>query len=209
MHTKGDCQSCARDLGVYCELHNANRSGADHTAKGIQGVFYLLVPCIALCFFLTVLFVKKIPLKRADDAKRKEEAKEWVRERKEKHRKKRQHDSTTGGGAGEDGHGEEWEADVEKGDRRDSARSARWGGSGEGSDDTIVDGEKEQRSGKAGESGESAQQRQDERRHRGPHEIAHSIERGLEEAGRGAEEALGAGIPQKEGIEQRPIGTRG
>lgn len=52
-------------------------------AKGIQGVFYLLTPCIGICFFLTVLFVKKVPLERTDDKERKLQGKSWVKERQE------------------------------------------------------------------------------------------------------------------------------
>lgn len=34
--------------------------------------------------FLTIFFVKKVPLKRADDADKKAEAKAWVEEKKRK-----------------------------------------------------------------------------------------------------------------------------
>jgi hypothetical protein len=47
-------------------------------------VFYLLVPLIGISAVLTVLFVKKVSLKRADDQAKKEEAREWMRQRKAK-----------------------------------------------------------------------------------------------------------------------------
>lgn len=48
-----------------------------------------MIPFAVLSFILTVFFTKKIPLKRADDAERKAEAKAWVEAKKVKHAQKR------------------------------------------------------------------------------------------------------------------------
>lgn len=55
-----------------------------YTADGLNACFYFLIPLIGLSVFLTVIFVKKVPLKRADDADKKAEAKAWVEEKKRK-----------------------------------------------------------------------------------------------------------------------------
>lgn len=58
-------------------------------AQGIRGVFYLLLPLTAISFFVVLIFVKKISLKRADDAEKKVEGKQWVEDRKNKRRGKK------------------------------------------------------------------------------------------------------------------------
>jgi hypothetical protein len=172
------------------------------TADGIRGVWYLLVPCVGLCFFLAIFLVKRIPLKRADDAKRKEEAKQWMKERKANKRK-----GSAGSVHGDDleaqdgvatttaaAHGQ-GQGDAEKaagGERRDSERRE--------SENTIVGGH--------GQDGASKQGQESRGHHHGiVHDKVVRLEHELEEAGRGAEEAFGAGIPREEGLQQGPIGS--
>lgn len=57
---------------------------ADQVANGLNACFYFLIPLIGISVFLTIFFVKKVPLKRADDADKKAEAKAWVEEKKRK-----------------------------------------------------------------------------------------------------------------------------
>ena len=45
-----------------------------------------MIPCAVICLFLTVFFVKRVSLKRDDDAIKKAEAKAWVDSKKEKRR---------------------------------------------------------------------------------------------------------------------------
>lgn len=56
-------------------------------ARGINAIFYFLVPQTAISTILTIFFIKKIPLNRKDDAAKKEESKQWLEARKERHRK--------------------------------------------------------------------------------------------------------------------------
>lgn len=53
-------------------------------ARGIDNCFHFLIPLIALSAILTLVFVKRAPLKRADDAEKKAEAKAWVESKKAK-----------------------------------------------------------------------------------------------------------------------------
>lgn len=45
-----------------------------------------MIPCAVICLFLTVFFVRRVSLKRDDDASKKAEAKAWVDSKKEKRR---------------------------------------------------------------------------------------------------------------------------
>lgn len=58
---------------------------ADVSAKGVASCFAFMVPCAGLSFFITLFFVKRIPLKRADDEAMKREAKARWEERKARH----------------------------------------------------------------------------------------------------------------------------
>ncbi|RSH92821.1 hypothetical protein EHS25_008267 [Saitozyma podzolica] len=58
-------------------------------AKGISACFYFMCPCAGISLFLTVFFIKKISLKRDDDAVKKAEAKAWVESKKAKRRRNR------------------------------------------------------------------------------------------------------------------------
>jgi hypothetical protein len=168
---------------------------ADNTADGIRGVWYLLVPCIGLCFFFAVLLVKRIPLKRADDAKRKEEAKQWMNDRKEKHKRRKgssgKDDVEMGPDADHrlagDGYGA---GSEEKGDELEAQRTS----DRSGSEETVLGDEP--LSTRADRDGQSKK-----------HHKLKELEHELEEAGRGAEEAFGAGIPRSEGLEQGPVGA--
>jgi hypothetical protein len=51
-------------------------------AKAINACFFFCVPLTGLSFFVTIFFIKRIPLKRGDEAELKAEAKKWVEERK-------------------------------------------------------------------------------------------------------------------------------
>ena len=51
-----------------------------------------MIPCVAIAFIITVLFVKKTTLKRDDDAVKKAEAKAWVESKKAKHHKDKRPD---------------------------------------------------------------------------------------------------------------------
>lgn len=68
-----------------------HRNEANVAAKGISACFYFMTPLIGISFFLVIFFVKKISLKRADDEKKKEEAKAWVESKKAKHDAKHHH----------------------------------------------------------------------------------------------------------------------
>lgn len=57
-------------------------------ADGINACFYFFVPLIGISVFLTIFGVKKVSLKRSDDADKKAEAKIWVEERKKKRAEK-------------------------------------------------------------------------------------------------------------------------
>jgi hypothetical protein len=59
------------------------------SAKGISACFYFMCPCAGISLFLTVFFIKKISLKRDDDAVKKAEAKAWVESKKAKRRRNR------------------------------------------------------------------------------------------------------------------------
>ena len=51
-----------------------------------------MIPCGGIAFFLTILFIKKVSLKRDDDAARKAEGKAWVEAKKAKHHKEKHGD---------------------------------------------------------------------------------------------------------------------
>ncbi|WWD17805.1 hypothetical protein CI109_102247 [Kwoniella shandongensis] len=53
-------------------------------AKGINAVFWYCTPCIGICVPITILLIKKIELKREDDAAKRAEAKAWVESKKAK-----------------------------------------------------------------------------------------------------------------------------
>jgi hypothetical protein len=65
-----------------------------------------MCPCAGISLILTVFFIKKISLKRDDDAAKKAEAKAWVESKKVKHRK-----------GGKDGAAHTMEKDVEEAGR--------------------------------------------------------------------------------------------
>lgn len=50
-----------------------------------------MIPLIGISVFLTVFLVKKVSLKRSDDADKKAEAKAWVEEKKVKRAEKKGH----------------------------------------------------------------------------------------------------------------------
>ncbi len=52
---------------------------------GIHNIFYFLIPCAGISFFLVLFFVKAHSLKRDDDAALKEEGKAWAEKQKAKH----------------------------------------------------------------------------------------------------------------------------
>jgi len=62
---------------------------ADNTAKGINACFWFMIPLIGISVFLTIFLVKKVSLKRSDDADKKAEAKAWVEEKKLKKAEKK------------------------------------------------------------------------------------------------------------------------
>jgi hypothetical protein len=68
---------------------------ADGVAKGINACFYFLIPLIGISVFLTIFMVKKVSLKRSDDADKKAEAKAWVEEKKLKRAEKKGHHHPT------------------------------------------------------------------------------------------------------------------
>ncbi|WVQ70952.1 hypothetical protein IAR50_000477 [Cryptococcus sp. DSM 104548] len=53
-------------------------------ARGIREVFWFSTPCIGVCVPVTALLVKKVSLKRDDDAAKKAESKAWVDSKKAK-----------------------------------------------------------------------------------------------------------------------------
>jgi hypothetical protein len=60
-----------------------------------------MIPLTALSFLSTVFFVKKIPLKRDDDAQKKAEAKAWLEARDARHKARKQsHGRKASAGAG-------------------------------------------------------------------------------------------------------------
>lgn len=146
-------------------------------------MFYLLIPLVGLSFILTVLFIKKVPLKRADDQAKKEEAKEWVRQRKEKHARK----AGKRGADGAEG------ADEEKG----SAGYEKSGMAGSEGDDRVTS---ESRSATVADS-DSGHDRHDR------HAIK-TAELEVQDAARGLEEAVGVGPTPAQGMEQGPIGSK-
>jgi MFS family permease len=73
------------------------RPDTDNSAHAIRSCFYFLIPCSAICLLLTVFFIKRVSLKREDDAAKKAEAKAWVDSKKSK--KDSRHDSSTPGDA--------------------------------------------------------------------------------------------------------------
>ncbi|ORX36039.1 major facilitator superfamily domain-containing protein [Kockovaella imperatae] len=60
-------------------------------ARGIQTCFHFMIPCAGISVLLVVFFVKKVSLKRDDDAQRKAEGKAWVEARKAKKEAKKHH----------------------------------------------------------------------------------------------------------------------
>lgn len=65
-------------------------------AQAIDACFWLCIPMAGVSFFITLFFVKRISLKREDDAALKAQGKAWVEEEKARKRAKREH--------GEDSH---------------------------------------------------------------------------------------------------------
>lgn len=123
-----------------------------------------MIPCAGISFFITLFFVKRIPLKRDDDAAKKAEAKAWVESKKAKHQ---------GGIWGKSGGKEESESEEEKRMRKESTATA----------ETLVDS--------PGERG-----------------VVGKVERVLEEAGRGVEEAAaGSSMARNDITDQGPIGS--
>jgi hypothetical protein len=60
-----------------------------------------MIPLIGISVFLTLFLVKKVSLKRIDDADKKAEAKAWVEEKKQKRAEKKNHarEPSLGGGS--------------------------------------------------------------------------------------------------------------
>ncbi|KAH8084733.1 efflux pump antibiotic resistance protein [Filobasidium floriforme] len=63
--------------------------------QGIHNVFYLLLPCCGVSFFVIIFFVKHHSLERSDDAALKQEGKDRIKQRKQKPEA-----DTTGSGPG-------------------------------------------------------------------------------------------------------------
>jgi hypothetical protein len=80
-------------------LHLSGRSSQANavriSAQGIHNVFYLLLPCCGVSFFVIIFFVKHHSLERSDDAALKQEGKDRIKQRKQKAEA-----DTTGSGAG-------------------------------------------------------------------------------------------------------------
>lgn len=53
-------------------------------AHGIRACFWFLTPCAAICTILAFFFIKRVSLKRDDDAQQKAAAKAWIEEKKAK-----------------------------------------------------------------------------------------------------------------------------
>lgn len=47
-------------------------------AHGVRNIYYFMIPCCCISFFLTLFFVKGTSLKREDDQKLQEEGKQWA-----------------------------------------------------------------------------------------------------------------------------------
>jgi hypothetical protein len=140
------------------------------SAKGISACFYFMCPCAGISLFLTVLFIKKISLKRDDDAVKKAEAKAWVESKKAKHRKNRSGGDAAGGAL---------EEVAEEGRSRQTSVGSL---SHAEADEARRPAEKS-----TGEKTASALGR---------------LEKEVEEAGRGMEEAAGVQPSAREGEEQ-------
>lgn len=54
------------------------------SAQGIHNIFYLLLPCCGVSFFVIIFFVKHHSLERSDDAALKQEGKDRIKQRKQK-----------------------------------------------------------------------------------------------------------------------------
>ncbi|WVQ85656.1 hypothetical protein IAT38_007822 [Cryptococcus sp. DSM 104549] len=111
-------------------------------SKGINGVFYLCTPCIGVCFFATLFWIKKISLKREDDAEKKAEAKAWIESKKAKRAQRK--GSQEPGEQGEDDEvtGEKGEKDKVRG-RQDSEGTVVAAGEGEHTSGDKLEGEAE------------------------------------------------------------------
>lgn len=87
------------------ELHDLDLSQAQIDivraaySRGINACFWFCIPMAGISFIITVFFIKRVSLKRDDDAKLKEEGKKWVEERKAKKRAGRGGHDTPGTGA--------------------------------------------------------------------------------------------------------------
>ena len=58
-------------------------------ARGIRACFYFMIPCTAISVLLIVFFVKRVSLRRDDDAQRKAEGKAWIAARDARRRAKK------------------------------------------------------------------------------------------------------------------------
>ncbi|WVO13016.1 hypothetical protein L204_100625 [Cryptococcus depauperatus] len=58
-------------------------------SRGIREVFWFCAPCIGICVPITLFLVKKVSLRRDDDALKKAEAKAWLESKKIKEREKK------------------------------------------------------------------------------------------------------------------------
>jgi len=140
-----------------------------------------MIPCTGISFFITLFFVKRVPLKREDDAAKKAEAKAWVESKKSKH---------NGGIWGK--------ASVEP-DAEKTQKNV------EDSEVVADDVEAEKRIRKESTAtGKTLVDSADGGMEEG---TVHKVEKHLEEAGRGLEEASGGIISGKEGLEQGPVGS--
>ncbi|CAK7227450.1 hypothetical protein SBRCBS47491_006574 [Sporothrix bragantina] len=71
-------------------------------AKGVSVTYYMMTALAGLQFILCCVFVKDYSLERSDDAKQREEAKAWLKQRKEEKKHGRRNPSQTSNG--QDGH---------------------------------------------------------------------------------------------------------
>ncbi|KAH8669069.1 putative tetracycline efflux protein [Xylariales sp. PMI_506] len=66
-------------LGHALHLTPAEKTAAILAyTHGIRNIYYLMIPCCGISFFLTLFFVKGHSLRRDDDAQRQKEGKEWA-----------------------------------------------------------------------------------------------------------------------------------
>ncbi|PSR76213.1 major facilitator superfamily domain-containing protein [Coniella lustricola] len=68
---------------AYSKSHRPNEVllGSSHSPHGIRNIYYFMIPCCAISFFVTLCLVKGHSLRREDDARLQEEGKKWAANR--------------------------------------------------------------------------------------------------------------------------------